>query len=293
MSKSALLSFGVSAAVAALAIFTRAVFLRRNSERELRKCKQDLERKIEEHNAKLSVANARLRTLAAGLLRAEDQERRRFARDLHDSAGQILTALAANVAEIESGTREIVPAVSALAGETQTLVQQLTNEIRTTSYLLHPPLLDENGLVHALGVYVRGLGARSNLKTELTISERFGRLPPDVELTIFRIVQEALTNVHRHSGARNAAVRLFRQSGNVIVEIQDDGVGISQEVLAGMQSRGTGVGMSGICERARYFGGEINIESNIRGTHIFATIPVPQKPVRSVENSTEPVHRAG
>jgi signal transduction histidine kinase len=129
------------------------------------------------------------------------------------------------------------------------LVQQLTQEIRTTSYLLHPPLLDESGLSSALRWYVQGLSERSGLDIDLRIPEDFGRLHPDVELVVFRLVQECLTNIHRHSGSKTALIRVDRKAENIYVEVEDEGKGISAEQLAEIQSQGTGVGIRGMRER--------------------------------------------
>jgi signal transduction histidine kinase len=156
-------------------------------------------------------------------------------------------------------------------------VQQLTQEIRTTSYLLHPPLLDESGLPAALSWYIRGLAERSTLDISFNISEGFVRLPREMELVVFRLVQECLTNVHRHSGSRSARVRLVRQGDEVSIEVQDRGKGISPEKLAEIQSKSTGVGIRGMRERLRQFGGELVIESSGAGTTVFVTVPVPKQ----------------
>src|ERR1700723_3631156 len=155
----------------------------------------------------------------------------------------------------------------------ESLVQPLSREIRTTSYLLHPPLLDESGLSSALDWYVQGLKERSGLDVDLRIPERF-RLPADMELVIFRIVQESLTNVHRHSGSKSASIRVAREADRIIVEVQDQGRGIPPEKLAQIQSQGSGVGISGMRERLRHFGGELVVESNGTGTKIYATLPL-------------------
>jgi len=157
--------------------------------------------------------------------------------------------------------------------DAQVLIQHLTREIRTTSYLLHPPMLDESGLSYALRWYVRGLAERSELDIDLKILENFERLSPEMELVIFRLVQECLTNIHRHSGSKTALIRVVRQADRIYVEIQDHGRGMSQERLAEVQAQGTGVGIRGMRERVRQVHGELTIESNGLGTRIFATLP--------------------
>ena len=157
----------------------------------------------------------------------------------------------------------------------QETVQQLHREIRTTSYLLHPPLLDESGLSSALNWYVSGLVERSDLDIQLTISDDFGRLPNDMELVVFRLVQESLTNIHRHSGSRTASIQIARDAERISVRISDQGKGMSPERLAEVQSRGAGVGLRGIRERLRQFRAKMDIESDSSGTRIGVTIPIP------------------
>jgi two-component system, NarL family, sensor kinase len=141
------------------------------------------------------------------------------------------------------------------------LVKHLSQELRTTSYLLHPPLLEEAGLSSALRWYVQGLAERSGLNIELKLPDDFARLPDDVELLIFRLVQESLTNIHRHSGSKTAVIRVARRGDRISVEVQDQGKGISRERLAEIQSQGAGVGITGMRERIRQFSGELTITS--------------------------------
>jgi signal transduction histidine kinase len=160
------------------------------------------------------------------------------------------------------------PEFAKQAQEAQELSRALSQEIRTTSYLLHPPLLDEDGLSAALLWYIEGLKERSGLDIELAIAEDFGRLSDEMELVIFRVVQEGITNVHRHSESKVAAIRITRDGQNVCLEVRDEGRGISPEKLAEIQSRGAGVGLRGMRERVRQLGGELRIESEGRGTKI-------------------------
>jgi signal transduction histidine kinase len=167
------------------------------------------------------------------------------------------------------------PPVTKAIEESQELIQQLTRELRTVSYLLHPPLLDESGLESALGYYIQGLSERSGLCIDLNMDREFGRLPPEIELTIFRIVQECLTNIHRHSGSKTANIRLVRKSGGAVLEITDNGQGISQEKLADMKYRKrSGVGIAGMRERIQRFAGTLEIHSDETGTQVAVSLPL-------------------
>jgi two-component system NarL family sensor kinase len=167
----------------------------------------------------------------------------------------------------------VKPQVRKAAQESLEMVRQLSKEIRTVSYLLHPPLLDENGLPGAIQWYIQGLVERSGLKIELLIPKDFGRLPDDVEVAIFRIVQECLTNIHRHSGSETATIRLSNDGNNVSLEIQDEGKGISAEKLTDIQAQRSGVGIAGMRERVRHLNGVLNIQSNSDGTKVSVTLP--------------------
>jgi signal transduction histidine kinase len=159
--------------------------------------------------------------------------------------------------------------------ETSDLVQQLSREIRTTSYLLHPPLLDETGLASALKWYLDGLKGRSTVSITLEAADDFGRLPSDMELLLFRAVQECLTNIHRHSGSKTATIVLARDAESVLLEVRDHGTGIPPEKLAELQTQSSGVGIRGMRERILQFKGEMNIESSPSGTTVHVTLPVP------------------
>jgi PAS domain S-box-containing protein len=210
------------------------------------------------------------------LMKAQDQERRHIARELHDTAGQTLAVLGMSLTQLMNKLGRVAPDLLKEGQEVEQLVRQLHEEIRTTSYLLHPPLLDEMGLSSALRLYAQGLSERGVLNITLDVSEHFGRLPADVELAIFRVVQECLTNVHRHSGTKIATIRLLRGNDAIHIEVRDRGKGISPERLAEIQSHSSGVGLRGIRERLGQFLGEMKIESNGSGTAVFATIPIPK-----------------
>ena len=219
---------------------------------------------------------------------AQESERRRIARELHDSAGQLITVLGMNLAGIAQRVGQN-PSLSDTVEDTQNLVQQLSREIRTTSYLLHPPLLDENGLSQAIHWYMQGLKERSDLDIELSIPENFGRLPADLELTIFRIVQEGLTNIHRHSGSKTATIRLSRSADSVLLKIEDHGKGISPEKLAALRAQRTGVGIMGMRERVRHLNGVMDIQSNGTGGTISVTFPVPTIPTSIPPSGSESI----
>lgn len=252
----------------------------RESQERLRELAQGLEaqvrirtRELEQRNAEVLQQSAQLRGLSNRLVRTQDEERRRISRELHDRAGQILTALGLNLANISELARQNLSVDTAVV-DSHALIQQLNKEIRRLSYLLHPPLLDENGLSEAIRWYVQGLMERSHLKIELRSSPDFGRLPAEMEFSVFRIVQECLTNIHRHANSKTATIRLSRTTEVVSLEIQDDGRGISAEKLAGIQAQRSGVEITGMRERVRHFGGTMDIQSNGKGAKILVKLPV-------------------
>jgi PAS domain S-box-containing protein len=221
---------------------------------------------------------------ALRLMKVQDQERRHIARELHDTAGQTLTVLGINLARLMNNLGQVAPDLLKEGQELERLLRQLHAEIRTTSYLVYPPLLDEAGLSQALRWYVEGLNDRSLLDITLDMPENFGRLPSDMELAIFRVVQECLTNVHRHSGSKTARIQVLNGSGAVHIEVRDRGRGISPQRLAEIQLHASGVGLRGIRERIGQFQGEMKIESNSSGTAVIAIVPIP-KQRRSVSAS--------
>jgi PAS domain S-box-containing protein len=228
---------------------------------------------LRRRNAEILQQSDQLRDLSGRLMFAQDEERRRIARELHDSAGQNLSALGMSLARIEDDAKRDPARLSKSIKDAQDLIQDLNQEIRTTSYLLHPPMLDESGLSSALRWYIDGLAERSGLSIELNIPDDLERLAPEVELAIFRLVQESLTNIHRHSGSKTAVIRIAREPDKIYVEVQDHGKGMSQERLAEIQSQGVGVGIRGMRERVRQSHGELTIDSNSLGTKITAIFP--------------------
>ena len=221
---------------------------------------------------KLNASLGLSRALAARLLRVQDEERRRIARQLHETTAQDLAALKMNLAALErqgslSGAQD-----RALLEESAALATRAMEHIRVLSYLLHPPLLDEAGLDSALRWYVQGFAERSGIDVRLAIPEDFGRLPQDIEMTLFRSVQESLINIHRHAKSPTAEIRLQRASGAVVLEVQDWGRGMPS-VGGGRSAQG--VGIAGMRERVQQLGGELRIDSGPAGTTVRAELPLP------------------
>jgi two-component system, NarL family, sensor kinase len=242
---------------------------------------------LEAKNFDILKQSEQVRDLSVRLMRLQDQERRHIARELHDSAGQTLAVLGMSLGALINKAESIAPELAKDGEGIEQLVQQLHREIRTTSYLLHPPLLDENGLASAISWYVQGLAERSGLAIDLNISEDFGRLPADMEVAIFRVVQESLTNIHRHSGSKSAGIRIAREDDRVRIDVEDCGQGMSAERLGEIQSGGSGVGIRGMRERVRQLHGDMKIESSSAGTHVFVSLPIPPR-VSPTEN--QPAH---
>jgi PAS domain S-box-containing protein len=216
-----------------------------------------------------------LRLLTGQLLHLQDQERRRIARELHDSAGQVLAALGMNLSLVESENGNNTPRAAKAIRESIDLVQELSRELRTISHLLHPPLLDEVGLAPGLRSYLDGFTERSKIRVDLEIPEELGRLPQEFETAIFRIVQECLTNIHRHSGSPVARICITRSDSQVSLEVEDRGKGIPPEKREAMESGGTpGVGIRGMRERLRQLGGSLEIKSTETGTVVVARLHV-------------------
>lgn len=251
---------------------------RRRQNEKLRAAQGELESRVQERTADLDAANHNLRELSARLLQLQDEERRRIARELHDSVGQMLAALTMNISAVRADIERLSKTANALA-DSESLVHEMTTEVRTISHLLHPPLLDEAGLSSALRWYVDGFAVRSNIKVDLDLPQDFGRLPRESETAIFRVVQECLTNIHRHSRSPVAKIRLRQRDQEVIVEIADKGKGIPPDKREEMCSSGpAGVGIRGMRERLRQLGGTLEIDSTGSGTVITVRLPIPETP---------------
>jgi signal transduction histidine kinase len=209
----------------------------------------------------------RLRTLSGRLLTLEDEERRRLARELHDTTAQWLAALSMNLSVLSESAGLLNPRARAAMAESSALADQCLREIRTVSYLLHPHELDELGLESALSRYIDGFIRRSGIQVEVEVPSDLGRLPQAVETAVFRIVQECLTNVHRHSGSSTARLRLTRGSSSLILEVEDAGHGYRRDAPSG-------VGIASMRERVQQLNGGLDIASHSSGTTVKATIPL-------------------
>ena len=247
---------------------------RRLVEEKLRRSQAALESLVEQRTAAL-------RQLTSRLLSLQDSERRRIARELHDSLGQYLVALKLNVDILRRS-----PGRAELWLQSDELMERCIAEVRTLSYLLHPPTMDAVGIASAARWYVEGFGLRSGLKLTLNAPDDPVRLPDPIELALFRVLQEALTNVHRHSGASAADILIRRLPSQVILEVRDNGRGMGPEILKGFREGGVGVGVGlmSMHERARELGGKLAVESDTAGTSIRIALPIP--PDCGIERST-------
>ncbi len=242
----------------------------RESEANLRLANDRLESKVEQRTTAL-------RRLSTQVLTLQDAERRRIARELHDSLGQYLVGLKLNLDMLQQS-----PQQPAMWTQAQDLMERCVMEVRTLSYLLHPPMIDDVGLVSTARWFVDGMTQRSGIHVTLEAERDQTRLPGDVELVLFRILQEGLTNVHRHSGASEAKVVIRRELDSVVLEVRDNGCGVTPELLTRFEQTGAsmGVGLSGIRERVRELHGQVTLEAGSPGTVLHVRIPLsPDTPV--------------
>jgi len=275
-------SIGTSRGKQNIAAFVTDLTDLKLAQEALRGANAELESKIAERTAALEAeisdrkrAEAGLRELTGRLLQTRDEERRHMARELHDNAGQTLVALGLNLSALMQLAKGKENGIVELLMESQKLSADLSTEIRTLSYLLHPPLLDEAGLGSALQWYVEGFSKRSKIAVDLDLPGDLSRLPRELELVLFRTVQESLTNVHRHSGSSRAAIRLVQSASRVQIEISDWGSGIPAERMSQMNSKAKlGVGIRGMRERVGQFGGALRIDSSPAGTTVSVQIPL-------------------
>jgi PAS domain S-box-containing protein len=247
-------------------------------EHSMRDSAAELERKVDERTATLRLLSGRLMTM-------QDDERRRIARELHDGLGQELVAMKMLV----NAMLHDAPGLKVQVGEVNNMIDRACQEIRSLSHLLHPPLLDEVGLISAVRWYLDGLTQRSGIKTALEVQPaNFPRLAPDLERAIFRIVQEALTNVFRHARAQRGWISVEQRDCEVVVSVRDDGKGITQQVSE-LRPDKIGVGISGMRQRAKEFGGELRVTNANPGTIVEVAIPYPTPvPQQSVVSAWPP-----
>ena len=222
-----------------------------------------------------------LRVLSGRLLTIRDEERRRWARELHDSVGQLLVGITMNLSILQRQIDAAGPLDAKFLTESMHLTNEALQEIRTLSYLLHPPMLDEVGLASALRWFASGFSKRSEIEIDLEIPESLGRFPRDLEIAVFRIVQETLTNVHRHSGSSTAKITIWRSPNQLRLKVEDKGKGMTLPAI-GKDDRENailGVGISGIRERVRQLAGQMQIRSGDWGTALEAVFPLEEPDV--------------
>jgi signal transduction histidine kinase len=250
----------------------------------LQHANQGLEKEARERaeaQRNLQDSERRMRELSRRLLRMQDEEHRRIGRELHDSLGQYLAALKMGLdsTKIVLAGKMAAEQAQAKLAECSDLLEESIREVRTMSYLLHPPLLEECGLRSAIPSYVEGFSKRSGIQVTVEIEANFTRLGDDAELALFRVLQESLTNVHRHSGSATAHVQAFMEEALAVLEISDHGKGIALDGRPDLPPK-AGVGLEGMAERMRQLGGDLQMESGEHGTTIRASIPQAAKTVR-------------
>lgn len=260
-----------------VAAYVTDLSARKQAEAALRAAQEELEQRVLERTAQLHATNERLAELSNRILTLQEEERRRIGQELHDSSAQTLAAVAMNLTLLErkAGAGLNASAQSALK-ESVALVEQCAREIRTVAYLLHPPFLDEVGLVAAVRWYAEGFAKRSGISVQVDASPTMGRLPREVETALFRIVQECLTNVHRHSKSSTVRLHLARNPNTITLRVEDSGRGITPDTLQALADSDTrgGMGILGMQERMRHLGGQLDITSGNDGTVVLATLPL-------------------
>lgn len=264
----------------------------KESASNLRSARDQLEQRVKERTIELSHINDELTSevkereraerdlhnLSAKVLTIQDEERRRIARDLHDGVGQTLTAALLALSQVTACPEPLPSRCQSSLRNTEDLLQQAVGEVRTVSHLLHPPLLDESGLFSAVRWYAEGFSERSGVKLALELDEQKERFGPDVETGLFRIIQEALTNVHRHSGAEAVHIKITSKNGCLTLSIQDNGKGIPSDALRMTPNGRQGVGLSSMRERSALLGGTFSVKGNSRGTLIVVSVPLQNDP---------------
>jgi PAS domain S-box-containing protein len=231
----------------------------------------------EKARSELRKSEDSLRRLSLNLLRTQDEERRRIGREMHDSLGQYLSALKMKLGTLAIRDTTLSPEATGELAQCAALLDECVKEVRTISYLLYPPMLEEMGLKSAISWYLDGFAQRSGVKTTFEVSPDVERPSRDVELALFRVLQEALTNVHKHSGSTRADIRLFRDGDNMILEVRDYGKGLSDAVFDDANANwygALGVGLRGMNERMRQLGGELSLAHEDPGTMVRAKVPM-------------------
>ncbi len=263
----------VSAARTALTARQRQLEIRDHL-RQREAAEQALQRAHDVLETQVEQRTEALRVLSSRLMRIQDEERRRIARELHDSLGQYLAAAKINL-DVLATEKQNGNAI--YLRDAKQLIDRAISDTRTLSHLLHPPLLDEAGFGTAARWFVEGFGSRSKIATTLDMPPNLSRLPSEIEIALFRILQESLTNVHRHSGTKKVEVRLTLSESSVSLVVEDHGKGMSRDVLARFAESGTnvGVGLAGMRERAKELGGTLEVHSGKKGTRLHVVIPIP------------------
>jgi signal transduction histidine kinase len=237
---------------------------------------RSLRRGIVQRTAALGASEQQVHTLAGRLMRTQDDERRRIAQLLHETTAQNLAALKMLLARLNRSNLDVRDSDRSVITESIALAEQSMTEVRTLSYLLHPPFLDEAGLLSALRWFAGGFAERSGIRVDLDLPSSLERPPLDAETALFRVVQEALINIHRHAGSQTACIRLRRDAETLVLEIEDHGRGIPSASLNLIRScgGGVGVGIAGMSERLQQLGGRLEIASGERGTIVRARLPL-------------------
>jgi signal transduction histidine kinase len=246
--------------------------------RELAVLNASLEERVKERTLELERTNESLRALSIRLLQSQDEERRRIARELHDGVGQLLAAIKMGTSALAGESSHLSTRGQRNIDDMEGMIDEAIRGIRTMSHLLHPPLLDECGLASALRWYVEEFSKRSGIQVQFDCSDSLPRFSAEVETSIFRVVQECLGNIHRHSGSAAARIHLESEQDVVRLEVQDQGCGISPDRLREISTGGrSGVGVRGMQERVKQLGGDLHIHSQGQGTLIGVTLPLKTK----------------
>jgi signal transduction histidine kinase len=238
------------------------------AERSQRKIQTKIETQIAERTKELAMANSSLQRLTHQLLKAQEDERRRIARELHDETGQVLAALSMTLDGLQTHS---AGAYRRRLADCKTLLKQAVEEIRSLAYVLHPPLMDELGLGSAVAEYVRGFEERSGIKVRVAVAADLGRMDMDREIALFRIIQESFGNIHRHSGSRTASVSLMVLADTVVLEVRDEGKGFRWN---SHDPSDCGLGIRSMEERLRFLGGSLQLRSSEFGTTVRAEMPM-------------------